>query len=399
MTSQLPTEWYSIPLGDVLTRITYGFTNPMPTATAGPFMVTAKDIRNGHIDYASARRTSKDAYDGLLTDKSRPRVGDILLTKDGSIGRVAVCDRPNVCINQSVALLQPNEMVDPHFLAYLLQAPKYQSLMEADASGSTIKHIYITRVDKMTIAIPPPREQSAIVGVLRRLDDKIAVNEQVSGLSLELARQRFRRKTRDVDMVSMPSVLTPLLGGTPSRSDAALWDGSVPWVSAKDITSTPWGVVTRTTEGISAAAGTVKRLAPLPIGSVVLTARGTVGEVARLQIEASINQSCYGFVPGLIPPSCLFFVIEAISTQARSLAHGSVFDTITMRTFDHVEVPNFGRAEWTLLESELEPILALSAQAVIESDRLRTARDELLPLLMSGRVRVRDAETIVEGVV
>ena len=139
-------------------------------------MVTAKDIRGGTIDYKSARHTSSEAFENDLTDKSRPKLNDILLTKDGSIGRIAICDRENICINQSVALIRPNERIIPLFLKYLLEAPRYQERMESDSGGSTIKHIYITRVDKMLVAVPPLNEQRKIVDILRALDDKIYLN-------------------------------------------------------------------------------------------------------------------------------------------------------------------------------------------------------------------------------
>ena len=151
----------------------------MPTTDDAPFMVTAKDIRNGRIDYSTARHTDWKAYWNDLTDKSRPRVNDVLLTKDGSIGRVAICDRADVCINQSVALIQPNGEVTPRLLLYLLQTPHYQCRMEEDSGGTTIKH-YITCVDKMEVAIPPLEEQDAIVGTVGALDDKIELNRRKS---------------------------------------------------------------------------------------------------------------------------------------------------------------------------------------------------------------------------
>lgn len=156
-------------LSEHLTLVTYGFTNPMPTTDEGPFMVTAKNVRNGRIDYASARFTSRDAFKNLLTDKSRPKVGDVLLTKDGTLGRVAVVDRPGICINQSVALLRPGPSIEPHFLKCLLMTTKYQEKMAHDAGGTTIKHIYITRVDKMAVGIPDLDTQCAAVQKLEAL--------------------------------------------------------------------------------------------------------------------------------------------------------------------------------------------------------------------------------------
>jgi type I restriction enzyme S subunit len=159
--------WVTCPLSDCLELITYGFTNPMPTTDMGPYMVTAKNVVGGQIDYASARHTSRDAFENLLTDKSRPKVGDVLLTKDGTLGRLAVVERADLCINQSVALLRPNGRMDPYFMRYLLSSSSYQQRMIRDADGSTIKHIYITRVDKMDVAFPPSlREQQRIVSAL-----------------------------------------------------------------------------------------------------------------------------------------------------------------------------------------------------------------------------------------
>ncbi len=168
--SQRGKGWVTAPLADCLELITYGFTNPMPTVDAGPYMITAKNVIGGRIDYASARRTSQKAYDTLLTDKSRPRVGDVLLTKDGTLGRVAVVDQPNTCINQSVALLRPNSRMKAEFMRYLLSSADYQQRMVDDAGGTTIKHIYITRVDKMPVTFPESlHEQQRIAGELDAL--------------------------------------------------------------------------------------------------------------------------------------------------------------------------------------------------------------------------------------
>lgn len=152
---EVPLLWTVAPLRDFVHLVTYGFTNPMPTTETGPYKVTAADIYQGIIHYERARHTSQEAYINLLTDKSRPVIGDVLLTKDGSIGRVAVVDRANICINQSVALLRPNHNILPRFLKYLLEAPYYQGKMEADSDGSTIKHIYITSLRTRTTRSAP----------------------------------------------------------------------------------------------------------------------------------------------------------------------------------------------------------------------------------------------------
>jgi type I restriction enzyme S subunit len=138
----------------------------MPTTDSGPWMVTAADVRDGRIDFGSARHTSQEAFDNDLTDKSRVRIGDVLLTKDGSLGRIAVVDRPDVCINQSVAVLRSTSHVRPPFLAWALRAPAMQVRLMLDVGGSAVKHIYITKVAETRFLLPPLSVQDRIVAVL-----------------------------------------------------------------------------------------------------------------------------------------------------------------------------------------------------------------------------------------
>lgn len=159
----VPEHWQVKQFGMLLERITYGFTNPMPETDDGPFMLTANDIGDGEIKYATARHTSAAAFEKSITDKSRPRAGDLLLTKDGTLGRVAIAGEASICINQSVALLRPRQpKLQSTYGAFALRGGVYQDRMVLDAGGTTIKHIYITRLAKMAFAVPPIQEQAAI---------------------------------------------------------------------------------------------------------------------------------------------------------------------------------------------------------------------------------------------
>jgi type I restriction enzyme S subunit len=171
---EIPAHWEVRPLHHVLTRITYGFTNPMPVNDEGPFLLTANDIGDGEILYSAARRTTMDAYSKELTDKCRPKRGDILVTKDGTLGRIAVADGTPVCINQSVALLRADDfLVVIDFLQNVLRADSYQNRMIFEAGGTTIKHIYISRLAKMPVAFPPRAEQEAIAKFVNERRDRL----------------------------------------------------------------------------------------------------------------------------------------------------------------------------------------------------------------------------------
>ena len=171
------------PLSEYMMSITYGFTNPMPDTDEGPWKVTAKDIVDGKIDYSTARKTSLEEYE-KLTAKSKPDVGDVLLTKDGTLGRVAIVDQEGICINQSVATIKCNERIIPKFLYSILQMPEYQEKMLADAGGVTVRHLYITRVDKMPVCIPSFSEQHKWLHFIEQSDkSKFELEQSISELT------------------------------------------------------------------------------------------------------------------------------------------------------------------------------------------------------------------------
>ncbi len=164
-------EWKSNPkpLKSFLEDITYGFTNPMPDAEEGPWKVTAKDVINGKVNYDTARKTTVQAFEEL-TAKSKPTIGDVLLTKDGTLGRCAVVEEDGICVNQSVAVLKCNKKILPKFLAILLQMPEYQREMLKNAGGGTIKHIYITKVVDMLIMVPTISQQLEFLSFVQQTD-------------------------------------------------------------------------------------------------------------------------------------------------------------------------------------------------------------------------------------
>ena len=175
----IPNDWDCVPLQKKLQRLTYGFTNPMPTADEGPWMLTAADIFGGHVEYSTARKTSSRAFH-RLSAKSRPEVGDVLVTKDGTLGRVAVVDRPGVCVNQSVAVMSPLRIEDSIYLSTFLQSSAGQDRMMADAGGSTIRHLYISKLADMTVAWPNDGEAKQLATCVSALDTRLEVEKRVA---------------------------------------------------------------------------------------------------------------------------------------------------------------------------------------------------------------------------
>jgi len=114
-----------------------------------------------------------------LSDKSRPKVGTIVIIKDGAtIGRVGIIDRENTCISQTLASLEPNDKIISEFLAYSLQRPKVKQYIEKYKRAVAMPHISITDLAKWEFLLPPKNKQEEIIIFLESQLSEIKKNEK-----------------------------------------------------------------------------------------------------------------------------------------------------------------------------------------------------------------------------
>ncbi|WP_148278299.1 restriction endonuclease subunit S [Salinibacter ruber] len=171
---EVPRKWEKVSYAEVTENITYGFTNPMPESDYGRWRITAKDIREGKIHYDEAGKTTEEAYRERLTGKSRPEVGNVLVTKDGTLGRVGVVDRQGICINQSVASIRPKkEKITSEYLALTIKSPLVKKLIKSHNPQTTIGHIKISELAEWEFPLPPVEEQNEIVRIVDSVREKI----------------------------------------------------------------------------------------------------------------------------------------------------------------------------------------------------------------------------------
>jgi type I restriction enzyme S subunit len=398
----IPADWEVSPLENFTSFISYGFTNPMPASESGVYMITAKDINHGRIQFDTARCTTKEAYSTLLTAKSRPKKGDLLLTKDGTLGRLALVDDRTVCINQSVAILRPNPKVNPRFLKGLLEAPEYQARMLEDAGGSTIKHIYITIVNHMPVAVPPAKaEQEAIAEALSDTDALIESLEQLltkkrqlkQGAMQELltGKKRLPRFSGKWEVKRLEELAVIRSGGTPSTTQAQFWDGGIPWCTPTDITALnghKYLIATNRTIshlGLKSSSAEV-----IPANSVVMTSRATIGECAINRMPATTNQGFKNFVPSEnVDVNFLYYLLLMQRQGFIRLCGGSTFLEIRksqLATFE-VRVPST-RAEQTAIAAILSDMDAEIAALEAKLSKARQIKQGMMQELLTGRIRL-----------
>lgn len=128
-------------------------------------------------------------------------------------------------------------------------------------------------------------------------------------------------------------------GGTPKTTVSEYWNGTIPWLSVKDFNSGEKFVYT--TEKTITQLGLEKSSTQLlKKNDIILSARGTVGEIAVIPFLMAFNQSCYGIraKEEIINSDFLYYLLKNSINLLKHNTHGSVFDTITRETFDNIEI-------------------------------------------------------------
>lgn len=128
-------------------------------------------------------------------------------------------------------------------------------------------------------------------------------------------------------------------GGTPETSKTEYWNGDIPWLSVKDFNN-DFRYVYKTEKTITQLGLENSSTKILNKGDMIISARGTVGEIASIPYPMTFNQSCYGLraKENMITSDFLYYLIKYNISILKNQTHGSVFDTITKSTFDEIWV-------------------------------------------------------------
>jgi type I restriction enzyme, S subunit len=392
-----------------------------------------------------------------IAERKILRPGDILLetaggTKDQPTGRTLyLSDRlinrlqlPVTCASFSRFLRVKPELIDAKYLFWFLQWLYETGVM----LPYHIQHTGVARFQytdfaaQPLILVPDFREQKAIAAALSALDDKIELNRRMNETLERIAQAIFRHWFVDFGPVRrklagltnpteimgglvqdaaraktlaalFPDAMgdnglpvgweeQPLLeaarlisGGTPKTDNPAYWDGEIRWASAKDVSQCGALFLLSSERSITDLGLKESSTKLVPKMATVVVARGaTTGRYCMFGAEMAMNQTCYALSSQTGHSVWLHLAFGTLVERLVGAAHGSVFDTITTTTLQAVTVI---QAEKQLMDAFEELVAPLYQKALAnsgESQNLAATRDLLLPKLMSGEIRLRDAEAM-----
>lgn len=409
--------WPSTKLGDIL-EVLHGYAFPSAEMSenlnGNPIIVSI-----GNFNYSGGFRfnsTRTREFVGTYPEQFNLNAGDLLVamtcqTPGGEIlglpGFVPD-DGKTYLHNQRIGLVKTRpQFLDKRFAFYLFLSKEVNRQLVATASGTKILHTAPSRIANVEINLPPLVEQQAIAAILGALDDKIAVNDRVISCSYELIIATWRAVASKATQMVTFSMLADLDKGV-SYKGSGLGSGE-PLVNLGN-----FGTDGRfKTEKLKYYSGEVRdrhwvRDGDLVIANTDLTQRREIlGLPAIVQTDASralFTHHVFAVRPRDTHNDDLLWLYGALRDtafreRAVTFASGTTVAALPRDAVLTHELPfpsAHNRRNWSATSGTL--IKAISARTR-ENRALNRLRDALLPKLISGEIRVRDAEKVVEEAV
>ena len=182
-------EWKC--LEDICDYVDFRGKTPKKTES-GIFLVTAKNIKKGFIDYNSSKEFVSESDYIEIMRRGLPQVGDVLITTEAPCGNVAQIDKEDIALAQRVIKYRSSNanILDNTFLKFMLLSKDFQTSLIKLSTGGTVKGIKGSTLHKMKIKIPPIDEQKHIISILEKFET--LTNSITEGLPLAIEQSQKR---------------------------------------------------------------------------------------------------------------------------------------------------------------------------------------------------------------
>ncbi len=352
------------------------------------FAVGTSAMRGNVINYREARRISKNTFDAW-TKRITPKAGDVLFAREAPVGPVVeIPAEENVAPGQRTVLIRATTDAVQRFIAYKLKEPLMQNQIEALSAGSTVPHLNVKDIRELELGyLPTLASQHAIADVLGALDDKIAANIRVketctelikaigsipnsnipvSELAVQVKKQISAGKLQELD-VRHYSIPAFDLGYASIESGAEIKSG-------KNLIEAPCVLVSKLNPR-------TPRIWSIP---TVHSEETTVCSTEFIAWQGTT-----------VPQAALYAALlqGSFSEQLQERASGTSNSHQRVRPQDIQEatIPDVRKLDQETLKL-LEALNLQAADLIKENQALARTRDELLPLLMNGKITVAEAK-------
>jgi type I restriction enzyme, S subunit len=379
----------------------------------GHRVISARLVKGGRIDLAADEPRFVDSETYHRWMKTPLLADDVILTSEAPLGEVAyVREDLDWCLGQRLfGIRTRKDRLHGRFLYYALQFEEVAQDLHSRASGTTVFGVRQAELRQVRVPVPPMPEQYAIAALLGALDDRVEVNRQINRTLEEMAAVLFERLVSPFDgeptagrtVQGLIDRRVLVVGDGYRAKNAELAAEGLPFARAGNIDAgfhfadaelLGWPAVARAGAKVSE---------PL---DVVFTSKGTVGRFAFVASTtpkfAYSPQLCFwrsGDRDRLSPYFLYHWMtsrrfleqVDAVKGQTDMADYVSLTDQRLMRIA--CPPPDAHRQ----LATEVGPLWDLHFSNTDETKTLTALRDALLPKLLTGEIRLKQAEQVVEA--
>ena len=391
----IPKDWEVKRLGVVADLLNgYAFKSEEYVKGGKYRVVTIANVQDGAFDLVNA-----NAVSDLPADIQSHQVlvrGDVLISMTGNVGRCCKVDDDGCLLNQRVGKFRTKD-VDEDFFLCLVGDRRFLGEMIEKGQGGAQPNISKTDIESYLAAIPPLPEQRKIAAALSDVDEMIAALEKLIEKKRKIKTGAMQRlltaKTRLPGFKGawvekrLGEIGDFVGGGTPSTSRSDFWNGGISWFTPAEIGDRKY--VERSERTISQLGLKNSAAVVLPVGTILLTTRATIGLAAILKSPAATNQGFQSLVVDSNNDSeFVYYLLSTTQGEMESRATGSTFLEISSSKLKGIEIllpPTLAeqKAIAKVLGDMDEEIAALEAELA----KTRQLKQGMMQELLTGKTR------------
>lgn len=374
-------------------NIPYGWVNTTLEAVAEiKYGKDHKHLKDGKIPCLGSGGLMR-FVDQILYSKT-----SVLIPRKGTISNLFFIDEPFWTVDTLFYTKIDENKIIPKYLYFKLKTINLENMNV----GSAVPSLTTAVLNQIEIVIPKDtEEQKSIAAILTAFDDKIellqAQNKTLEETAQTIFTEWFGKYGVDDELpdgwrVGKLGDVTKTYGGTtPSTTNPDFWDGYIYWTSPKDLSNSKGIFLLNTDKKITKEG--LKKISSglLPKRTLLLSSRAPIGYLALTNIELAINQGYIAIVPEqYFSNNFMYLWLTENMKLVENASNGSTFMEISKSSFRNIDcvIPNKEILE--KFDNFINPTFEKVLSNLIQIQTLTKTRDELLPRLMSGEVRVNE---------
>ncbi|WP_184891212.1 restriction endonuclease subunit S [Microcystis aeruginosa FACHB-524] len=335
-------------LDDICEMVTDGTHASFKDSGKGFPFLTVKDMTENGLDFSGCIHISQEEYDRADAGNSAPKLGDVLFSKDGTVGKVCVVrEKREFAVLSSIAILRPKkEIADSSYLGYILGFQKTIDEASKRKTGSAVRRIILKDLKQVEIPLPPLEEQQRIAAILDKADGVRRKRKEAIRLTEELLRSTFLEMFGDPVTnpkgweVSPFGSLGKLDRGKSKhrpRNDPSLLGGKYPLIQTGDVANSK-GVIKKYTQTYSDKGLAQSRM--WPAGTLCITIAANIAQTGILTFDSCFPDSIVGFKPNnRVTTEYIQAWLGFLQPRLEDLAPQSAQKNINLQMLRELDVP------------------------------------------------------------